>query len=115
MDITRLDRGTRMSQAVIHSETVYLAGQVAEPGANVVKQTRTVLANIDALLERTGSSREHLLSATIWLADISDFAAMNNVWDEWVAGMPAPVRATVEARLATPEYKVEIMIIAAKA
>jgi enamine deaminase RidA (YjgF/YER057c/UK114 family) len=115
MTIQRIDCGPRMSQAVIHGDTVYLAGQVGTPGASVAEQTKVVLGRIDALLERTGSSKDHLLSATIWLADMADFAEMNAVWDEWVAGIPAPARATGEAKLATPNHKVEIIMIAAKA
>ena len=83
MSIVRLDKGARMSEAVIHGNTVYLAGQVAE-GADVATQTRAVLANIDALLARAGSSKANILSATIWLADMADFAEMNSVWDAWV-------------------------------
>ena len=114
MTITRFDQGPRMSQAVVHGDTIYLAGQVAEPGASVTEQTRAVLAQVDALLERTGSDRNHLLSATIWLADMADFAEMNAVWDAWIAGGQAPARATGEAKLATPDYKVEVIITAAK-
>jgi enamine deaminase RidA (YjgF/YER057c/UK114 family) len=115
MSITRLDRGPRMSQAVIHGDTIYLAGQVAAPGASVTEQTTAVLAQVDDLLARTGSDRNHLLSATIWLADMADFAEMNVVWDAWIAHGEAPARATGEAKLATPDYKVEIIIVAAKA
>ncbi|MBO9378639.1 RidA family protein [Sphingomonas histidinilytica] len=115
MTIERIDQGPRMSQAVIHGDTVYLAGQVGAPGASVTEQTKAVLASVESLLERTGSSKNHLLSATIWLADMADFAEMNAVWDAWIAGFPAPARATGEAKLATPEHKVEIIIIAAKA
>lgn len=115
MTITRIDQGPRMSEAVIHGDTIYLAGQVGEPGQDVTEQTRTALAEIDALLARTGSDRDHLLSAQIWLADIADFAAMNAVWDAWIAGHPAPARATGESRLASPDYKVEVIVIAAKA
>ncbi|MDF0544733.1 RidA family protein [Sphingobium sp. H39-3-25] len=115
MSITRLDRGPRMSQAVIHGDTIYLAGQVAAPGASVTEQTTAVLAQVDDLLARTGSDRNHLLSATIWLADMADFAEMNVVWDAWIAQGEAPARATGEAKLATPDYKVEIIIVAAKA
>jgi len=114
MTITRFDQGARMSQAVVHGDTIYLAGQVAAPGASVAEQTGAVLAQIDGLLERTGSDRDHLLSATIWLADMADFAEMNAVWDSWIAGGQAPARATGEAKLATPDYKVEIIITAAK-
>lgn len=115
MTIERIDQGPRMSQAVVHGDTVYLAGQVGAPGASVTEQTQTVLSQVESLLARTGSSKNHLLSATIWLADMADFAEMNAVWDAWIADVPAPARATGEAKLATPAHKVEIIIIAAKA
>lgn len=115
MTITRIDCGPRMSQAVIHGDTIYLAGQVGAPGESVTAQTKAVLAEIDALLAQTGSSKSHMLMATIWLADMADFAEMNAVWDAWIAGAEAPARATGEARLAAPDYKVEIIIVAAKA
>lgn len=113
MTITRLHSGPRMSQAVIHGDTVYLAGQVGSPGGTVAEQTRTVLSQIDALLAETGSAKSKVLSATIWLADMADFAEMNSVWDEWIGGQDAPARATGEAKLATPAYRVEIIIVAA--
>ena len=113
MTITRIEAGARMSQAVVHGDTVYLAGQVGSPGASVAEQTRTVLSQIDALLAETGSARSKVLSATIWLADMADFAEMNSVWDEWVGGQDAPARATGEAKLATPAYRVEIIVVAA--
>jgi enamine deaminase RidA (YjgF/YER057c/UK114 family) len=112
MVITRLDNSARMSQAVVHNSTVYLSGQVAAPGASVDVQTTAVLASIDALLARSGSDKSRILSATIWLADMNDFASMNKVWDGWV-DQAAPARATGEAKLATPDYKVEIIITAA--
>jgi enamine deaminase RidA (YjgF/YER057c/UK114 family) len=115
MTLTRIDQGPRMSQAVVHGGTVYLAGQVGAPGAGVAEQTGAVLAAIDSLLARTGSDKDHLLTATIWLADMADFAEMNAVWDAWIAGHPAPARATSEGKLATPDYKVEIIIVAAVA
>lgn len=115
MTITRIDRGPRMSQGVVHGNTVYLAGQVGAPGKSVTEQTKAVLAQIEDLLARAGSSKNHLLSATILLADIADFAEMNAVWDAWVAEVEAPARATCETKLATPDYKVEIIIVAAKA
>lgn len=112
--ITRIDPGVRMSEAVIHGDTIYLAGQVGEPGDDVVAQTRTVLAEIDALLARAGSDKSKILMATIWLADIADFEAMNSVWDAWVDPANPPARATCEGRLATPDYKVEIIVVAAR-
>ena len=114
MTITRIDAGPRMSQAVIHGETVYLAGQVGAPGESVTAQTEAVLAQIDGLLARTGSDKSKLLSAIIWLADMADFGEMNAVWDAWIGGQDAPTRATGEAKLATPDYKVEIIITAAR-
>ncbi|MBR2173809.1 RidA family protein [Sphingopyxis sp.] len=114
MTITRIEAGPRMSQAVVHGNTVYLAGQVGAPGESVTKQTRTILDQIEALLDEAGSEKAKILSATIWLADMADFAEMNGVWDEWIGGRDAPARATGEARLATPDYKVEIIIIAAR-
>ena len=114
MTIQRFHAGPRMSQAVIHGDTVYLAGQVGAPGESVTDQTRAILAQIEALLAEAGSSKAGILTATIWLADMADFAEMNAVWDHWVDGRDAPARATGEAKLATPDYKVEIIVIAAK-
>ena len=115
MTITRIDQGPRMSEAVIHGDTIYLAGQVGTAGESITKQTQEVLAEIDALLERTGSSKDHMLKAQIWLADMADFAEMNAVWDAWIADKAPPARATGEAKLAKPGYKVEIIVTAAKA
>ena len=112
--ITRLESGPRMSEAVIHGDTVYLAGQVGEPGDDIIAQTTTVLSEIDRLLALAGSDKSRILMATIWLADIADFAAMNSVWDAWVDKANPPARATSEAKLAAPDYLVEIIIIAAK-
>ncbi|MEY2957113.1 MAG: RidA family protein [Gemmobacter sp.] len=111
--ITRLHIGPRMSQAVIHNDTVYLAGQVGE-GATVAEQTRDVLAQIDRLLAEAGSSRERILQAIIWLADMADFAEMNSVWDGWIPAGHTPARATGEAKLAAPKYRVEIIVTAAR-
>lgn len=114
-DIRRLKTGQRMSQAVIHGNTVYLAGQVATgaAGKSIAEQTRDILDRIDALLKEAGTDKTKLLSATIWLADISSFAEMNTIWDSWVSAGNTPARACVEAKLAAPEYTVEIGIIAA--
>src|SRR3569623_2198923 len=114
MTITRLDSGARMSQAVIHNDTIYLAGQVGTPGTSVREQTQTVLDKIDSLLARAGSSKAKLLSATIWLADMADFGEMNAVWDGWVAGIDPPARAAGQSALANPDYKVEIIVVAAR-
>lgn len=113
--ITRFESGPRMSQAVTYGDMVYLAGQVGPEGDDVVSQTRSALAEVDRLLALTGSDKSRILSATIWLADIADFAAMNTVWDAWVDKANPPARATGEAKLAAPKYKVEIIIVAAKA
>lgn len=113
MTIRRIEPGPRMSQAVVHAGTVYLAGQVGAPGESVAAQTRAVLAQIDRLLAEAGSDKSRILTATIWLADIGDFADMNSVWDIWVDRDNPPARATGESRLAAPEYKVEIIIVAA--
>ncbi|WP_414902140.1 RidA family protein [Sphingomonas flavalba] len=114
MTIRRIESGPRMSQAVIHGDTVYLAGQVGAPGKSVTEQTQAVLANIERVLAEAGSSKANILSATVWLADMADFAEMNAVWDTWVGGKDAPARATGESKLATPDYKVEIIVIAAR-
>ncbi len=111
-DITRIEPGKRMSNAVIHNGLVYLAGVVGTPGGDVGSQTRDILAEIDRLLALAGSDKTRILRAQIWLADIASFAAMNEVWDAWVAPGAAPARATGEARLATPDYLVEIIITA---
>ena len=110
--IERIDTGTRMSKIVKHNGVAYLRGQVGE-GASVGDQTRDCLARVDALLERAGSSRENILQAVIWLADMADFAEMNAVWDGWVPQGHAPARACGEARLARPDLKVEIIVTAA--
>lgn len=113
MSITRLHPGPRMSQAVIHGETVYLAGQVGTPGADAAAQTRDCLAAIDRLLEEAGTSKSKLLQVTIWLADMADFDAMNAVYDAWIDPANPAARACGEARLATPDYKVEFIVTAA--
>ncbi|MDR7156970.1 enamine deaminase RidA (YjgF/YER057c/UK114 family) [Sphingobium xenophagum] len=115
MTITRIETGPRMSEAVIHGDTVYLAGQVGTPGDSVTNQTQETLAEIERLLALAGSSKAHILRATIWLADMADFAEMNAVWDAWIADVAAPTRATGEAKLADTGYKVEIIITAARA
>ena len=116
MSIERFDVGPRMSQAVAHGDTVYLAGQVAleAPGASIAEQTRDILGRIDSLLAKAGTDKSRLLSAHIWLADIADFAAMNEVWDAWVVPGSPPARACVESKLAAPRYDVEIMVVAAR-
>ena len=111
--IKRIQAGSRMSQAVVHNGVVYLAGQVGEPHEDVAAQTRTALAEIEALLAEAGSDKSKILMATIWLADIADFEAMNSVWDAWVDQANPPARATGEAKLVAPEYRVEIIVRAA--
>lgn len=112
MTIQRFESNQRMSQMVVYNQTVYLAGQVGE-GATVAEQTRYALAEVDRLLAQVGSDKTKVLQATIWLADIRDFAEMNSVWDSWVVAGHLPARATGEAKLAGPEYRVEIIITAA--
>jgi len=116
MTIERRHVGKRLSGLVIHhaAGTAYLAGQVAgDPTADVSGQTRQVLKLIDSLLAEAGSDKMKILSATIFLPDIGDFAAMNAVWEEWVVPGQTPARATVEAKLASPDYRVEIQVVAA--
>ena len=112
--ITRIQPGARMSQAVVHNGIVYLAGQVGKPGASVTEQTTEVLAQIDRLLAECGSDKTRILSAQIWLASMGDFAEMNAVWDGWAPQGHTPARATGESALATPDYKVEIIVVAAR-
>lgn len=113
MTIRRIEPGKRMSAAVVHGSTVYLAGQVGEPGEDVAQQTRTALAEVDRLLAEAGTSKSKILSATIWLADMTDFARMNAVWDAWIDPENPPARATGESRLASPKYLVEVIVVAA--
>ncbi len=111
--ITRLHTGPRMSQAVIHNGIAYLAGQVGAEGKSVTEQTESILGKIDALLDEAGTSKENLLTAQIWVADMTDFAEMNAAWDTWVPAGNAPARWTGEAKLATAGYLVEIIVTAA--
>ena len=112
--ITRIGTADRLSKIVIHNDTVYLCGQVADNvDAAIGPQTENMLAKVDTLLAQAGSSRDRILSATIYLRDMKDFAGMNAVWDQWVPKGHAPARACVEARLARPELLVEVAIIAA--
>jgi enamine deaminase RidA (YjgF/YER057c/UK114 family) len=113
MSITRLGTGKRMSEAVIHNGTVYLAGQVGDPAGDITAQAKSALAEVDRLLAAAGTDKTRLLQTTIWLADIKDFDAMNVVWEGWVAPGHTPARATGEAKLATPDYKVEFIVVAA--
>jgi enamine deaminase RidA (YjgF/YER057c/UK114 family) len=112
--IQRFDVGPRMSEMAVHNGTVYLAGQVAEDAAQDIRgQTRQVLAAIDALLARAGSDKSKILRAQIFLADLADFAAMNAVWEAWVVAGQTPARATVQAALAKPQWKIEVVVTAA--
>ena len=114
MTIRRIEPGKRMSQASVHGNTVYLAGQVADDTQqDVAGQTRQVLAQIDKLLTEAGTDKSRILFAQIVLADIKTFADMNGVWDAWVAPGNTPARATIEAKLVAPEYKIEIIVTAA--
>jgi enamine deaminase RidA (YjgF/YER057c/UK114 family) len=114
MSIVRHSAGPRMSGAVVHNGTVYLAGQVARDGSTTVKgQTEAILKQIDDLLAAAGTSKAKLLSTTIYIASMATFNEMNAVWDAWVSPGNTPARATVEAKLAAPQYLVEIMVIAA--
>ncbi|MCR9177154.1 MAG: RidA family protein [Alphaproteobacteria bacterium] len=117
MSIQRMHTNSRMSQVVVHNETVYLAGQVAQdaPGKSVSEQTKNILDRIDGLLADAGTDKTKILSATIWINTMADFAEMNAVWDAWVAEGHAPARACVESpKLARPDFTVEIGVIAAK-
>jgi enamine deaminase RidA (YjgF/YER057c/UK114 family) len=114
--IQRFETGPRMSQAVVHGNTVYLAGQVAHKaaGKSVAEQTQDILETIDQLLADAGSDKSKLLSAQIFLSDIATFNEMNKAWEAWVSPGNPPARATIEAKLASPQYTVEIMVIAAR-
>jgi enamine deaminase RidA (YjgF/YER057c/UK114 family) len=116
MTIERKEVGPRMSQIVIHGDTVYLAGIVAHAnkGKSMTEQTREILSTIDNYLAQAGSNKTKLLSANIWITDMAKFAEMNAVWDAWVSPGNTPARACVEAKLASPDYHVEIMVTAAK-
>lgn len=112
-DITRIGTGARMSEAVCFNGIIWLAGQVGSPGASVTDQTRTCLAEVDRILAEAGTDKTRILSAQIWLADMADFAEMNAVWDGWVPQGHTPARATGEAKLATQDYRVEVIVTAA--
>jgi enamine deaminase RidA (YjgF/YER057c/UK114 family) len=115
MPIDRFNVGPRMSQAVLHGDTVYIAGHVADDtSGDAADQTRQILSKIDTVLAKVGSDKTRLLSATVWLADIEAYDQVNAVWDAWVAPGAPPVRACVESKLAGPGYKVEIAAIAAR-
>jgi enamine deaminase RidA (YjgF/YER057c/UK114 family) len=112
--VQRIDVGARMSEAAIHNGTVYLAGQIAEDDSqDIAGQTRQVLAAIDSLLAKAGSDKSKILMTQIFLQDLADFAGMNSVWDAWVVPGHTPPRATVQAPLANPAWKIEIVVTAA--
>jgi len=115
MSIQRFHVGARLSEMAVHGNSIYLAGQVAEDNSqDMAGQTRQVLAAIDKLLAEAGSDKSRILSTTIFVADMAEFPAMNAVWDAWVVPGQTPPRATVQAKLAKPEWKVEMQVIAAK-
>jgi enamine deaminase RidA (YjgF/YER057c/UK114 family) len=115
MSIERLHVGPRLSQVAIHGNTVYTAGIVAgDPNEDAAGQTRQILDTLDQYLAEAGSDKTRILSATVWLADMQDFAAMNSVWDTWLLADNTPPRACVESKLATPKYLVEIRVTAAR-
>ena len=111
--MSRIDVSPRMSQAVVHGDTVYLAGQIAE-GASVAVQAQGIVDKIDRLLAEAGTDKSKLLSAQVWLTDIATFDEFNAVWDAWVTPGSPPCRACVEATLAAPQFNVEVMVIAAR-
>lgn len=114
MSIQRQETKQRMSRIVVHNGTIYLCGQVcADASQGIAEQTQTMLEKVDVLLVQSGSDRQHMLSATVFLRDMKDFAAMNSVWDAWVPDGHAPARACVEASMARPELLVEISVVAA--
>ena len=111
--ITRYGIGPRMSEAVAYNGTLWVAGQLGKPGASVTDQTQQALAEVDRILAEAGTDKTRILSAQIWLADMATFAEMNVAWDAWVPQGHTPARATGEAKLATPDYKVEVIVTAA--
>lgn len=112
MTINRMGKSARMSQAVVHGGIVYLAGQVGK-GDSVTAQTKDALASVDKWLAEAGTGKSNILSATIWITDMADFAEMNAVWEAWIDPANPPARACTQAALATPEFKVEVMVTAA--
>jgi enamine deaminase RidA (YjgF/YER057c/UK114 family) len=115
MSIQRINVGPRMSQAVVHGDTIYIAGQVAsDTTADIIGQTRQILAKIESLLREAGSDKSKLLSANIWLSNVAFYDSMNSVWDAWVTPGSPPARATVGSPLAGAQFLVEIAAIAAR-
>ena len=114
-NVVRIDPGPRMSEASVFGDRMYLSGMIPEDTSlDITGQVKQALAEIDSLLAKGGSDKTKILSAVIWLADITDFAAMNAVWDAWVVPGQTPARATVQARLNDPKMKIEIMVVAAR-
>jgi enamine deaminase RidA (YjgF/YER057c/UK114 family) len=114
MMVQRFDVGARLAEMTVHNGTAYLAGQVAADASQDMRgQTQQVLAAIDALLARAGSDKSKILMAQIFITDLAEFGAMNEVWEAWLPKGQAPARATVQAKLARPEWKVEIVVTAA--
>lgn len=111
--IQRLETSARMSKVVIHNETIYLCGQVGNPDGSIAEQTQECLRRVEALLTKASSGKNHILQAIVWLADMKEFHAMNEVWDSWIPDGCAPARACGEAKLAHPDLKVEIIVTAA--
>ena len=110
----KLHSNERMSKIVIHNNTIYLSGQVGNAEDDIKAQTLTCLEKVESLLQEVGSDKSKLLSATVWVKSMSDFAAMNEVWDKWFKGVQPPARACGESALARPELLVEITVIAAE-
>ncbi len=115
-NIRRITVGPRMSQAVVHGDTVYLSGQVATTtaGGSMTDQVTEILAQIDALLAEAGTDKSKLLTANIYITDLARFAELNAVWESWVVPGSTPCRTTIEAKLASPDYAIEIGVVAAK-
>lgn len=115
MSIIRIDTTPRMSRIVEHNGTIYLCGQTAKDATkNITEQTITTLEKVEELLKKAGSDKKHIISVTIYVRDMKDFSAMNEVWDAWVEEGFQPARACVEARIARPELLVEMSVVAAK-
>lgn len=114
--VKRISVGPRMSEAAVCNSTVYLAGQVADqaPDADIGGQTREVLGHVERLLKEAGSDKRRILQCQIFLRDIADIGAMNAVWDAWIPAGHTPPRATVQAALADPRWRIEVVVVAAQ-
>tara|TARA_B100001105_G_C22158208_1_gene343188 strand:+ start:266 stop:616 length:351 start_codon:yes stop_codon:yes gene_type:complete len=113
-EITQIKTGNRMSQIVFHNDTIYLSGQAGNPGDGITEQTKTSLENVESLLNEAGPDKTRILQTTIWLENMADFTGMNEILDAWITSGTAPARACCEAKLATPEYKVEVIVVASR-